>query len=77
MNKIVTPEKVRELALLMFGKRHLTLPEHETLLTEWFEQNPIEPVVVELRTKTFARSQQFMPDWTNWVDKDGTCFWHE
>ena len=77
MSKVFTPEKVRELALLMFGKRHLTLPEHETLLTEWFEQNPIEPVVVELRTKTFARSQQFMPDWTNWVDKDGTCFWHE
>ena len=70
-------EKVRELALLMFDSGHLTLPEHETLLTEWFERNPIEPVVVGLRTKTLARSKQFMPDWTNWVHEDGTCFWHE
>ena len=77
MSKVFTPEKVRELALLMFDSGHLTLPEHETLLTEWFEQNPIEPVVVEPRPKTLARSQQFMPDWTNWVDKDGACFWHE
>ena len=70
-------EKVRELALLMFDRGHLTLPEHESLLTEWFEQNPIEPAVVGLRTKTFARSQQFTPHWANWVDKDGACFWHE
>jgi hypothetical protein len=55
----------------------LTLPEHETLLAEWFEQNPIEPAVVRRSSHPFARSQQFMPDWANWVDKDGTCFWHE
>ena len=42
MNKTFTPEKVHELALLMFDSGHLTLPEHESLLTEWFEQNPIE-----------------------------------
>ena len=65
-------EKVRELALLMFDSGNLTLPEHETLLAEWFEQNPIEPAVV--RTKTFARSQHH---WANWVDKNGACFWHE
>lgn len=68
-------EKVCELALLMFGKRHLTLPEHETLLTEWFEQNPIEGVVVGLRTKTFAKSPP--PHWAKWVDKNGACFWNE
>lgn len=67
-------EKVRELALLMFDSGHLTLPEHETLLTEWFEQNPIEPAVVRRSTHPFARSQHH---WTNWVDKDGVCLWHE
>jgi hypothetical protein len=70
-------EKVCELALLMFDSGHLTLPERETLLAEWFEQNPIEPAVVRRSTHPFARSQQYMPDWTNWVDKDGACFWHE
>ena len=74
MSKVFTPEKVRELALLMFDSGHLTLPEHETLLTEWFEQNPIEPAVVGLRAKTFAKSQHH---WANWVDKDGEGFWHE
>jgi hypothetical protein len=46
-------------------------------LTEWLEQNQPEPVVVRRSTHPFARAQQFMPDWTNWVDKDGACFWHE
>ena len=101
MNKTFTPEKVHELALLMFDSGHLTLPEHESLLTEWLgqnaigdeelldsyqglyddyqslivgkmridkelkahqywanrlAQNPIEPVVVGLRTHPFARN---------------------
>lgn len=43
-------EKVCELALLMFDSGHLTLPERETLLAEWFEQNPIEPAVVRRST---------------------------
>lgn len=67
-------EKVRELALLMFDSGHLTLPEHETILAGWFEQNQIELAVVGLRTKTFAKSQHH---WANWVDKNGACFWHE
>ena len=41
MSKVFTRKKIRELALLMFDSGHLTLPEHESLLTEWFEQNAI------------------------------------
>lgn len=48
MNKAFTEEQLQELALLMFDSGHLTLPEHETILTKWFKQNPIEPVVVGL-----------------------------
>tara|TARA_R110000868_G_scaffold365481_1_gene628364 strand:- start:1667 stop:1831 length:165 start_codon:yes stop_codon:yes gene_type:complete len=43
-------EKVRELALLMFDSGHLTLPEHESLLAEWFEQNPPQPKDIADRT---------------------------
>ena len=48
MNKAFTEEQLQELALLMFDSGYLTLPEHETLLTEWFKQNPIVPVAVGL-----------------------------
>ena len=37
----------------------------------------VKETVVRRSTHPFARAQQFMPDWTNWVDKDGACFWHE
>lgn len=74
MSKVFTPEKVRELA---FQLKYCTSAEREEALTLWLEQNQPEPVVVGLRTKTFARSHQFTPHWANWVAKDGSCFWHE
>ena len=124
MNKIVTPEKVRELA---FQLKYCNSAEREEALTLWLEQNQpeqfevnwgdapknthyarlqvewlnkmnqqtgfsvlskserphpmpqpeVKETVVRRSTHPFARAQQHMPDWTNWVHKDGTCFWHE
>ena len=63
-------------------------PNHgrfESLLpaTDWKDtllqrpQPEVKETVVRRSTHPFARAQQFMPDWTHWVDKNGACFWHE
>ena len=44
MNK----EKVRELAAKLFTECGLHIPKGESVIKEWLEQNPIEPVVVGL-----------------------------
>ena len=44
MNK----EKVRELAYLLIGRDTGSVDSKCKIITEWFEQNPVEPVVVGL-----------------------------
>jgi len=68
--KVFTTEKVRELALLMFDSGHLTLPEHETILTKWFKQNPIEPVVVGL-------SEEQVIAWCDYIDWEENSYYTE
>jgi len=46
-----TEEQIQELAVLMFDSGHLTLPEHEALLSEWF------------KTQTFAQPKQHHVNW--------------
>ena len=53
MSKIVTPEKISE-ALSLYISKRVTKVGLTNSITEWLEQNPIEPVVVGLK---------FTPNW--------------
>ena len=61
MSKVFTPEKVRELSKRMVDQLHIGHTPF-FILSEWLEQNPIEPVVVGLsdeQVDKFERSLSY------------------